>query len=70
MSDIKKPLQHIGFIMDGNRRWARKLSNIVSFGHENGGDNIEKVLELCLKKSIPYVSMWALSKENILERDT
>jgi len=69
MSDTRKPLQHIGFIMDGNRRWARKLSNIVSFGHENGGDNIEKVLELCLKKSIPYVSMWALSKENILERD-
>jgi undecaprenyl pyrophosphate synthase len=70
MAETKNPLQHIAFIMDGNRRWARKLSNIVSFGHESGGDNIDRVLELCLEEGIPYVSMWALSKENILERDT
>ncbi len=24
---------------------------------------------MCLEKAIPYVSMWALSKENITERD-
>ena len=69
MSETKNPIEHISFIMDGNRRWAKKLSNIVSFGHENGGDNIERVLELCLAEGIRYVSMWALSKENILERD-
>lgn len=54
--------------MDGNRRWAKKLSNVVSFGHASGGDNIEKILTLCLNARIEYVSMWALSKENILER--
>ena len=69
MRDTQKPLEHISFIMDGNRRWAKKLSNIASFWHANGGDNIERVLELCLNASIPYVSMWALSKENIIERD-
>jgi undecaprenyl diphosphate synthase len=68
MSGSKK-LEHIAFIMDGNRRWAKKLSNIASFGHASGGDNVEKVLALALDAKIPYVSMWALSKENILERD-
>lgn len=29
------PLTHIGFIMDGNRRWAKKLGNIAKIGHEN-----------------------------------
>jgi undecaprenyl diphosphate synthase len=55
--------------MDGNRRWAKKLSNIVSFGHESGWANVEKVLTLALEAGIPYTSMWALSKENIIERD-
>lgn len=54
--------------MDGNRRWAKKLSNVVSFGHAKWGDNIENILILCLESHIDYVSMWALSKENILER--
>jgi undecaprenyl diphosphate synthase len=63
-------MQHIGFIMDGNRRWAKKLGNIALFGHERGGENVERVLEMCLKRDIPYVSMWALSKENIVERST
>lgn len=61
-------LKHIGFIMDGNRRWAKKISNIASFWHEKWWDNIENVLELCLGAHIEYVSLWALSKENILER--
>ena len=61
-------MKHIGFIMDGNRRWAKKLSNVISYGHASGGDNIENILSLCLDAQIEYVSMWALSKENILER--
>ena len=61
-------MKHIGFIMDGNRRWAKKLSNIAAFGHEKGGDALERVLGYCLEAKIPYVSFWALSKENILER--
>lgn len=69
MSGQQKTPNHIAFIMDGNRRWAKKLSNIVSFGHSSGGENVEKVLTLALQAGIPYTSMWALSKENILERD-
>ncbi len=54
--------------MDGNRRWAKKLGNVASFGHQNGFKNMENVLDMCLKAEIPYVSMWGLSKENITER--
>ncbi len=61
-------IRHIGFIMDGNRRWSKNISNIVAFGHEKWANNIENILSLCLEKDIRYVSMWALSKENIWER--
>lgn len=63
-------MQHIGFIMDGNRRWAKKLGNIASFGHKNGFNAMDRVLEMCLQAQIPYVSMWGLSKENISERSS
>lgn len=61
-------MQHIWFIMDGNRRWAKRLKNIASFGHKNGFRNIENVLDMCHNAQIPFVSMWWLSKENITER--
>lgn len=63
-------MKHIGFIMDGNRRWAKKLGNIASFGHKNGFKNMENVLDMCLSVGIPFVSMWGLSKENITERSS
>ncbi len=63
-------MQHIGFIMDGNRRWAKKLGNIVSFGHEKGWESIDRVLQMCLSAGISFVSMWALSRENITERSS
>jgi undecaprenyl diphosphate synthase len=63
-------MQHIAFIMDGNRRFAQRLSQIASFGHQKWGETIEKVIGYCLDASIPYVSMWALSKENIQQRSS
>lgn len=63
-------MQHIGFIMDGNRRYAKKLSNLVTFGHKKWGDTLENVISYALEAQIPFVSFWALSKENILERST
>jgi undecaprenyl pyrophosphate synthase len=37
-------------------------------GHTSGADNIEPILDLCLKNNIEYVSMWALAKKNIEQR--
>lgn len=61
-------MNHIGFIMDGNRRYAEKLSTIVTLGHKRWGDTLEAVIWYCLDAGITYASFWALSKENILER--
>ncbi len=54
--------------MDGNRRWAKKLGNLVRIWHENGSKTFEKAIDWCYDAGIPFVSFWALSKENIIER--
>jgi undecaprenyl diphosphate synthase len=55
-------MQHLACIMDGNRRWARK-HGIGSVGKE-GIDTAYRVVEWCLKKKIPYLSLFAFSLEN------
>jgi len=61
--------QHVGVILDGNRRFARKsgLAN-VSEGHRVGADKAEELLAWCDDMGIPVVSVWALSTDN-LKRD-
>lgn len=61
-------MHHIGFIMDGNRRYAKKISTIVSLGHARGGETLERVINMCYLYGVEYASFWALSRENILSR--
>ena len=61
-------MRHIGFIMDGNRRYAKKLSTIISLGHARGGETLERVIGMCYSYGVEYASFWALSRENILSR--
>jgi undecaprenyl diphosphate synthase len=61
-------MNHIAFILDGNRTWA-KNKNLPTFaGHKAGYDNIENTLDICLEKHIQYVSLWVLSDDNIRTR--
>jgi len=57
-------INHIAFVMDGNRRWARKQGLAVTRGHTHGVDSVKKVIEFCLKKGIKYASLYAFSIEN------
>lgn len=59
---------HILIIPDGNRRWARLHSKNTAEGHEQGAKTFEKVLSTALKMEIPYLTCWALSKDNIAKR--
>ncbi|XP_059060155.1 dehydrodolichyl diphosphate synthase complex subunit DHDDS-like [Achroia grisella] len=56
--------QHVAFIMDGNRRYAKKHSVKSSAGHSRGFDKLSETLKWCLDLGIPEVTVYAFSIEN------
>lgn len=57
-------LVHIGFIMDGNGRWA-KLRNLPRMkGHAEGLNTVDKVIDWCKANSIAVLSLYVFSCEN------
>lgn len=57
--------RHIAFIMDGNRRFARKLRlQTSSDGHIHGFDKLSEALQWCLDIGIQEVTVYAFSIEN------
>lgn len=56
--------QHIAFIMDGNRRWARAHKLEILMGHNRGAEQIEVIVDAAAHVKIPYVTFWAFSTEN------
>lgn len=56
---------HLGVIIDGNRRWAKKRGLPPWEGHRAGAEKLGKFLEWCLEVGIPYVSIYTLSTENL-----
>ena len=55
---------HVGFIMDGNGRWAKKRGMPRNVGHIKGADNVEKVVSYCFEKGVECVTLYAFSTEN------
>ncbi len=57
--------QHIGIIMDGNRRFARQRNFFdVVVGHERGADKLEEVLDWCEQAGVRVTTVWIFSLEN------
>ena len=56
--------KHIGFIMDGNRRWAKGRGLPALEGHRAGYDLVKKVGPWCLKRGVKYLTCYAFSIEN------
>lgn len=56
--------QHVAFIMDGNRRWARKNQLRIIMGHNKGVDRVEELVEYASELGIDYMTFWAFSTEN------
>ncbi|KAL0883688.1 hypothetical protein ABMA27_015809 [Loxostege sticticalis] len=56
--------QHIAFIMDGNRRYAKKHNEKTAAGHSKGFDKLSETLKWCLDLGIPEVTVYAFSIEN------
>ena len=61
---MKKLPQHIGIIMDGNRRWAKEKNLPVFKGHEKGVKVAENIARYCKKKGIKTLTLFTFSTEN------
>ncbi len=60
---------HVAFIMDGNRRWAKQKGLEKFEGHKKGYSNIEATVKAAMDLGVKYVTFWALSTDNIKERE-
>jgi len=70
LKDIPKDRlpRHIGLILDGNRRWAKKNLLNMNVGHLIGYENLKKRLFDFFEAGIHYLSIYALSLENVRKR--
>lgn len=56
--------QHIGIIMDGNGRWAKKRFLPRYIGHQKGRNAVRKVVAHCAKRGVKALTLFAFSTEN------
>lgn len=56
--------KHIGIIMDGNGRWAKKRGLPRTFGHREGAKVFRKIVEYCGDIGLEYLTVYAFSTEN------
>lgn len=61
MSNLPK---HIGVIMDGNGRWAKKRGLPRSAGHSAGAEALKKIVTEANKLGVRYITVYAFSTEN------
>jgi len=66
----REMINHIAFIMDGNRRWAKSNGLLQLCGHKEGVNTVKKVANFCLKKGIKYLSLYTFSLENFKRSET
>tara|TARA_B110000196_G_C21070878_1_gene627393 strand:- start:101 stop:784 length:684 start_codon:yes stop_codon:yes gene_type:complete len=61
----KNKLKHIAFILDGNKRWAKKNNINLKNAYKKGLENINNLIDNCLNINLPYLTLFTLSSENI-----
>lgn len=63
MNDFKIPT-HVGIILDGNRRWARRRGLLPQEGHYRGFTNLENLVDYVFSRGVKVLSVYAFSTEN------
>ena len=58
------PPAHVGVIMDGNGRWAKKRGLPRKFGHREGAKNFRSITKHAKAVGIDYITFYAFSTEN------
>lgn len=56
--------KHIGYVIDGNRRWAKKYGIPAYEGHLAGHSAIQEVVQASFDAGVEYVSVYIFSTEN------
>ena len=55
---------HVGIIMDGNGRWAKKRGLPRQAGHVTGAQVFRKITKYCEKRGVQFLTVYAFSTEN------
>ncbi len=64
MIDASIVPQHLGLILDGNRRWAKQQGLPTLEGHQKGAEVFRKIAYAAFERGIKYVSAFVFSTEN------
>lgn len=59
-----KPVQCIGIILDGNRRWAKEKGLPTLEGHRRGFETLQSIARAVRDRGIPHLAVYAFSTEN------
>ncbi len=62
--DFPRLPAHVGIIMDGNGRWARKHKLAIAIGHRTGTENLREIIRHTDDLGIAALSLYAFSTEN------
>lgn len=61
---MEKTVNHIGIILDGNRRWAKQLALHPWKGHEKGAEKFRTFLDWCEELNINEITAYTFSMQN------
>ena len=61
-------LNHIGIIMDGNRRWAKSKGLEAIKGHKQGIETAKVIIKAAIEEKISFLTLYAFSSENWKKR--
>ncbi len=59
-----KTPKHIGIILDGNRRFARKILNHPFKGHDKGAQKIEMLIDWAKELNVKELTLYVFSLQN------
>jgi len=62
--DLRRLPRHVGIIMDGNGRWAKKNKLKVAMGHRAGTEALRGIIRNSSDIGIEVLSLYAFSTEN------
>jgi len=62
--EISRIPRHVGYIVDGNRRWAKSHGIPTYEGHLAGYNALKDVIRASVDQGVEYVSIYAFSTEN------